>query len=59
LGDPRTAVIHLDQHYWRSGWQEPEPQEWREQVEALIAQPRWIMDGNYGQSLPRRLERRN
>jgi adenylate kinase family enzyme len=50
-------VVHLDQHFWRSGWREPAPDEWREQVEALIARPRWIMDGNYGGSLARRLER--
>jgi adenylate kinase family enzyme len=50
-------VIHLDQHHWRSGWEEPAPEEWKEQVEQLIAQPRWIMDGNYGSSLVRRLER--
>jgi len=50
-------VIHLDQHYWRAGWTEPTAEEWREQVEALIAQSQWIMDGNYGGSLARRLQR--
>jgi adenylate kinase family enzyme len=50
-------VIHLDQEYWRPGWQEPAPDEWSAQVEELIARPRWIMDGNYGGTLARRLER--
>lgn len=50
-------VIHLDQHHWRSGWQAPLRDEWNAQVEELIARPRWIMDGNYGSSLARRLER--
>jgi len=50
-------VIHLDQEYWRPGWQEPEQLEWAAQVEELIARSRWIMDGNYGGTLARRLER--
>jgi adenylate kinase family enzyme len=50
-------VIHLDKHYWRTGWDEPDPVAWAEQVEELIAQPRWVMDGNYGGTLARRLQR--
>jgi len=50
-------VIHLDQHFWRSGWQEPAPDEWAAQVEELIARPSWVMDGNYGGTLARRLKR--
>lgn len=50
-------VIHLDQEYWRPGWREPAPEAWAAQVETLIARPRWIMDGNYGGTLARRLER--
>lgn len=50
-------VIHLDKEYWRAGWQEPAKQVWAEQVEELIARPRWVMDGNYGGTLARRLER--
>ncbi|MBO9519470.1 MAG: topology modulation protein [Porphyrobacter sp.] len=50
-------VIHLDAEYWRSGWIEPPREEWDAKVEDLIARPRWIMDGNYGGSLERRLKR--
>ena len=50
-------VIHLDREYWRPGWVEPEPTVWAAQVEELIARPRWVMDGNYGGTLARRLER--
>ncbi len=50
-------VIHLDQEYWRPSWQEPARDEWAAQVEELIARPRWVMDGNYGGTLARRLER--
>jgi len=50
-------VIHLDREYWRPGWIEPSEPVWAAQVEELIARPRWIMDGNYGGTLARRLER--
>lgn len=50
-------IIHLDKEYWRAGWQEPAADVWAAQVEELIARPRWVMDGNYGGSLARRLER--
>jgi adenylate kinase family enzyme len=48
-------IIHLDQHYWRPGWIAPDRATWTAQVEALITQPKWVMDGNYGSSLPLRL----
>lgn len=50
-------VVHLDRHYWRPGWVEPEKDVWRRQVEELIAAPRWIIDGNYGGTLELRLTR--
>jgi adenylate kinase family enzyme len=49
-------VIHLDKEYWRAGWVEPDPAEFAAHAEKLIARPRWIMDGNYGGTLARRLE---
>ena len=48
-------VIHLDQHFWRPNWVEPDKAEWADQVEQLIQGPAWIMDGNYGGTLPARL----
>lgn len=50
-------VIHLDSEYWRAGWVEPPRDEWEAKVEQLIARPRWVMDGNYGGTLARRLQR--
>jgi adenylate kinase family enzyme len=50
-------LIHLDRHYWRSGWTEPEPSEWAAQVAELTAREHWVMDGNYGGTLALRLER--
>jgi adenylate kinase family enzyme len=49
-------VIHLDALYWQPGWVEPSRAEWQERVDSLISQDKWIMDGNYGGTLDRRLE---
>ena len=50
-------VIHLDQVYWKPGWEKPSKEEWSKTVDALIAQHEWIMDGNYGGTLPQRIKR--
>lgn len=50
-------LVHLDRHYWRAGWREPAKDEWLKQVAALAAEPRWIMDGNYGDTIALRLAR--
>jgi adenylate kinase family enzyme len=54
LGVP---VIHLDFHYWRPGWQLPDLAEWREQVTTLVAQPAWVIDGNYANTFDIRMPR--
>lgn len=48
-------LVHLDQHYWRPGWTEPDAETWTAQLSTLVAQPRWVMDGNYGGTLALRL----
>jgi adenylate kinase family enzyme len=48
-------LLHLDMLYWQPGWVEPTKDEWSAQVERLVAGERWIMDGNYGGTLTRRL----
>jgi len=50
-------VIHLDRHFWSSGWVEPDRQQWARQVEELSSGDAWIMDGNYGGSIALRLPR--
>jgi adenylate kinase family enzyme len=50
-------VIHLDAEYWRPGWQHTPADEWPSRVDDLAAQDRWVMDGNYGGTLERRLAR--
>ncbi len=49
-------VIHLDTHFWRSGWVEPTYEEWVEQLRGLLQRDRWVMDGNFGRTLQMRLE---
>jgi adenylate kinase family enzyme len=48
-------VIHLDAYYWQSGWQETDAQQWIQTQEELIKTSRWIIDGNYGNTLDIRL----
>ena len=48
-------IIHLDREYWRAGWTEPTSADWDATVLRLVEQPRWIIDGNYGRSIPARL----
>jgi adenylate kinase family enzyme len=50
-------VIHLDSEYWRPGWQHPPENEWPARVDDLAARDDWVMDGNYGGTLERRLGR--
>jgi adenylate kinase family enzyme len=48
-------VIHLDACYWRAGWDPTPKDEWVHAVDALAAGDAWIMDGNYGGTLDRRI----
>jgi adenylate kinase family enzyme len=50
-------LVHLDAEYWRSGWLETPPEEWRARLQEIVAGERWVIDGNYGGSLPQRLAR--
>lgn len=50
-------VIHLDSHYWQRGWTPLPDDAWAAEVDRLAAAPRWIMDGNYGGTMERRLAR--
>lgn len=48
-------IIHLDAYYWQPGWQETEAQRWQQIQQELINGDRWIIDGNYGNTLDIRL----
>jgi adenylate kinase family enzyme len=50
-------LIHLDLHYWKSGWVPTPRDEWAEHVRQLSSGDAWIIDGNYGGSLSIRVQR--
>ena len=50
-------VIHLDREFWRPGWQPTPDDVWEARVGELVQGDRWIIDGNYGGTMPIRFER--
>ena len=48
-------VIHLDRLFWHAGWVPTPREEWIRVQRELVAGERWILDGNYGGTLPERL----
>ncbi|MHC4939553.1 MAG: DNA topology modulation protein [Planctomycetota bacterium] len=48
-------VVHLDLHFWNEGWIETPRDRWAEKVDELVAAERWVVDGNYGGTMERRL----
>ena len=40
-------VVHMDVLFWRPGWAEPDPDEFRVAVEAAVAGEAWITEGNF------------
>ena len=48
-------VVHLDAHYWQPGWTATPAEAWERRVDELASRTEWIMDGNYGGTLERRL----
>jgi adenylate kinase family enzyme len=55
----RTGLpLHnLDRMHWLPGWVERDRSEGLTELRGVLAQERWIIDGNYGSSLPERLIR--
>lgn len=50
-------VIHLDSYYWQPNWTSTPPAEWAGRLNELLQRERWVMDGNYPDSLELRLAR--
>lgn len=48
-------LIHLDLLYWQPNWTKPSLQAWRETVTTLVAGEKWIIEGNYRNSLDLRV----
>jgi len=60
LGDIlNIQVIHLDKHFWKPGWVESTKEEWNETVIKLISKDKWIIDGNYSNTLRLRADAAN
>ena len=47
----------LDREYWRADWRPSPESEFFARVQAIVDQPRWVLDGNYARTLPIRLPR--
>lgn len=50
-------LYHLDDYYWGAGWSRPDAAQWVSRQQALVAQERWIIDGNYLPTVPIRAPR--
>lgn len=50
-------LFHMDRIHWLPGWIERDRTEAADALTTVLAGERWIIDGNYGSSLPQRLAR--
>lgn len=50
-------VIHLDRLWWKPGWENYTKEEFDEMLDAVLGESRWIIDGNYSRTMPKRLEK--
>jgi adenylate kinase family enzyme len=48
-------LVPLDEHYWQPGWTKPPDDAWRATQRRLVAEPSWVLDGNYASSFDERL----
>jgi len=49
--------IEMDRLYWGPNWTEPTPEEYVPRVEKAVAQPAWVLDGNYNKTNPIKWQR--
>ncbi len=57
LGDTLGITpVHLDGLYYDRDWKPLDKEQFAALQRELVAEPRWIIDGNYASSLPTRLE---
>lgn len=50
----RLPLIHLDKIYYKPNWEKPAKSEWEAKVANSCATEKWIMDGNYINTLEMR-----
>lgn len=48
-------VVHLDQLWWREGWQHVTREEFDVRLDIALGMDRWIIDGNYSRTMEARL----
>ncbi len=53
----QLPLHHLDKLFWKSGWVASDPEEFRHQLQQIMGEEKWIIDGNYGSTLAARLPR--
>lgn len=52
----KLPVVHLDKLFWHPGWVESAPAEIDAKICQELEKPKWIMDGNCGRTLAKRME---
>ena len=51
----RLPLVHLDRLYWCGNWEHISREEFDAKLQQVLAQPQWIIDGNFNRTLPHRL----
>ncbi|WP_433750169.1 topology modulation protein [Falsibacillus pallidus] len=49
-------VHHLDRHFWKPGWVQAAPEEFRGAQEEIVKHNQWIIEGNYTATYDMRAE---
>ncbi len=44
-------LTDLDDEHWQAGWVEPPEEWWRERQRELVAEERWVLEGNYSSTI--------
>ena len=58
LGDKLLLPVrHLDKHFWLANWTSKGEVTWQKELDKLIGEDRWIIDGDYKESYAKRAER--
>ena len=50
-------VIHLDQLWWKDGWEHVTREEFDSRLAMALNMDEWIIDGNYSRTIPQRISR--
>lgn len=52
----QLPLIHLDKLYWCGSWEHRSREEFDALLESELIKDEWIIDGNFGRTIPKRLE---